>query len=252
MLEVTTSLALALQSIEFFLWLIPWVYFWKCAYGTEYWVSIPAAVQKSSNNFDVNSPALSTLTILIGLSGHWALSLRMCARIRRKTRFLVDNNDTCDHFVEESIMTKKKRKASLRGSAGPHTSAFSWYRNGGIERGVFEIDGWMTRLPWEQARHGCVRDEGWHPLGCLWCLYYSMIHLGSWMAQSVVPYFGLLLIVCCCVKRVYLCSIYSWTYWQSFLDDCSGCCDIYNIKWLICLVCCCSDVKVVWSYISKT
>jgi hypothetical protein len=65
-------------------------------------------VQKLSNDFDINSPALSTLNIFIGLSKIWALSLRIDARMRKKTKFHVASNDTCDHFVDESIMTKKK------------------------------------------------------------------------------------------------------------------------------------------------
>lgn len=81
--------------------------FWKCTWGTEYCVSIPADAQKSSKVRDVNSPALSTLRVRIGLFGNCAWSLMILARILGKTKFLVDNRETWDHFVDESMMTKK-------------------------------------------------------------------------------------------------------------------------------------------------
>jgi hypothetical protein len=84
---------------------------------------------------------------LIGLSRNWALSLRIWVRLRGKIRFLVDNSDTWDHFVEKSITTRKKWNGPLRRSTDPQISTFNWCRNGGIDMGVFEIDGWMTSLP---------------------------------------------------------------------------------------------------------
>ena len=87
-----------------------------------YWTLIPAIIQKSSNVGEVNSPALSSLNVLIGLSGNCALSLRMWASNLEKTRFLVDNRDVWDHLEEASIMTRKKRNGPLAGVIGPQTS----------------------------------------------------------------------------------------------------------------------------------
>lgn len=128
--------------------------FWKSTWATGYCTSMPTVSHKSSNVLEVNSPALSTLMILIGWSGNCAFSRSMCARRRGKTIFRVDNRETRDHLDEAQMMAKKNRKGPLAGSIGPQTSACRRSKKVGILCSVLAGEGLVVSLPWEQAKHG--------------------------------------------------------------------------------------------------
>lgn len=112
---------------------------------------MPAAQQKSSNVLDVNSPAPSTLNLLVGYSGNCVFNLSICANIRANAKLRVDSNDSCSHLVDESIITRKYLKGPLGGSIGPQISALICSRNCGIENIVFGIDGRVVSFPCEHA-----------------------------------------------------------------------------------------------------
>lgn len=95
----------------------------------------------------MNSPASSVLRVRIGYSGNYTGRRIICARSREKTWFLVDNNETRDHFELASMTTKKNRKGPFGGSIGPQTSAWSLSRNHGNSVCVLEGDGDVMNLP---------------------------------------------------------------------------------------------------------
>lgn len=115
---------------------------------------MPPAMQKSSKVLDVNSPALSILKILMGFSGNWALSLRICESILGKAKFLVDNKETLDHFEDASMRTRKNLNGPLGGSIGPHISPCILSKKAGILNIVLEGAGLVMSLPLEQAIQG--------------------------------------------------------------------------------------------------
>lgn len=123
-------------------------------------MSVPTVVQKSSKVWDVKSSALSTLMVLIGFSGNCAFNFRIWASILENTKFRVDNSDTCDHFEEASVITKKNQNGPLGGCIGPHTSAWILSKKFGMLFSAVLGDGLIIIFPCEQVRHGSIRDLG--------------------------------------------------------------------------------------------
>lgn len=89
----------------------------------------------------------------------------MWDRILPNARFLVDNNETCSHLVDESIRTKKYLNGPLGGSIGPHISTFICSKKFGIDLIVFDIAGLVIIFPCEHAIHCCCILSGVIPLG---------------------------------------------------------------------------------------
>lgn len=117
-------------------------------------------MHRSSNAGDVNSPALSMRMVLIGEFRNCARSLMIWVSSRAMTKLRADISDTWDHFVDEQIMTRKKRKGPLGGSMGPHTSTFNCSRKAGILFNVFDNEGLNTNLPCEHARQVSFIEVG--------------------------------------------------------------------------------------------
>lgn len=108
---------------------------------------MPVVSQKSSNTGEVNSPALSIRITFIGELGNWDRNRRICVSSLEKTKFLVEISETCDHLVEEKMITRKYRNGPLGGSMGPQTSTFNCAKNSGIFKIFFDVGWRVISLP---------------------------------------------------------------------------------------------------------
>ena len=98
---------------------------------------MPDAVQKYSKVLDVNSAALSILSILMQTSGLCALILMIIASSLGNARFRVLSKETSACLPNASTKMKKYWKGPNGGVMGPHRSPWSHSRGGGSLLGSF-------------------------------------------------------------------------------------------------------------------